>query len=344
MSFIKKSITYDQKRKLMFLSIILTLVLSFITIQTYQNIVYVYEVTENITFNHRTNMNLRMLTLFLIFVIVVISIGFKERSERLCITAMPMNKDEILLTKFFCTNIAVLGAFFINFILESILYLINRNILISGGYYFQNVIVVNVILVISAMLIIGGVFLINLIYSNVKISLFIFIAGFLSIIYLFGTTMDSISLSGSKAFNYIYNQIDIVVYCDRWSLDMYTNNILGSILFWIGFIILIYTIIFYVSSTFKNDPYNNIYVYKRGKTITRIIMFIITLALITYILNLIVSGVYFNKVLFDLDNSTDDKRLTMLLLKKFIIIEVISLIASYFINKKFINKMENIIK
>lgn len=344
MSFVKKSIVYDQRRKLIFSTIILTFLLSFITISVYGEVISTYKITENISFSGRGITNFRLLTLILIFLAVIISIGFKEKSERLCIASMPINKDEILLTKFFCVNIAVVVPFFINFILECILYMINRDILISGGYYFQNLIVVNLMLVLSSLLIVGGVFLINLIYNNIKISIFMVIVGFLSVIYLIRKVVYTVIGSKPIIFSYIDSKMDIIISCDRAFLDMYTNGLLGTIVFLIGLIMLIYTIIIYVSITFKNDSYSNLYAFKIGKPITLVLTFIILLAISTFILGTIVDIAYLNRL--NIENSTPENytQIYQLNIKISIIIQIILIPISYLLSKKIIKKIENAFK
>ncbi|MEG0641736.1 MAG: hypothetical protein RR515_03980, partial [Clostridium sp.] len=126
MNWFKKSIAFDQKKKLLILSLMMIIPIIFNSI----SIAVIFSNRKSNTgwvpsFSYN---GIDVLIILMVAFITVVSIGLRDRSEKGFITSMPMKKEDVLFTKMACSTIAVIIPIIIGFIVDTSIYLSNREV------------------------------------------------------------------------------------------------------------------------------------------------------------------------------------------------------------------------
>lgn len=285
MSWFKKSIAYDQRRKLLVFPILIILlsVLNVITIR--EQILSSKAFGSLILINSD---NLYALMLLLVVLIALVSFGFREVSERNYISSMPMKRRDIVLTKYSCAILFSIFPLILGFIMESALYVLNKEYLYQEGYFYNNVITKNTSIILVSMIIVSVIFFIGHLYSNIKVAAVLSILGGISFIHILFNIRDIFDINGPvvQTIDNVGNFIFDVIFYSISIKYIYTQSTLGIMIFLAGFVMLLYFLIDYISSRFTNDVYSSLHPFKISKVIT---LTILTMAMAS--LAILISGI-----------------------------------------------------
>lgn len=340
MKCFNRAIIYDQRRKLLVPSILLTIILVYQTFNVYEVMSINYVYMKSITFMEPGGIKAsRLIVIGLIVAITVVSIGFKEKSERISISSMPLKRKDITLTKFLCSNLALMIPLLTNFVAETIIYLINKNFLVSNGYYYGNVIVINIVSMLSALLIVGGIFLVSSFYNNVKITIFISLGGLLSA-WVIVTSIPFFLFKDDTGLQIIKEKVDYIVSCSRATLDLYADNILAIIIFMVGIVVLIYSLVIYITEFSARYNHSSIYSLGISKIITHIIIIMSIIAILVNIFEFTYGLLYFDQAMMNIPEDGEYEKLNSMRAKIFLIFLIISTIISIFIGGRGIKRLE----
>ncbi|KMT22404.1 hypothetical protein [Clostridium cylindrosporum] len=293
MNWFKKSIVYDQKRKLLILPILMLLIIVYNIMNIASRIANpnVYQEDLSLTIGATSY----FFILCLVGIIALVSVGIRDKSERSYMVSMPIKRHNIILTKLACAVIAVIVPIFIGFLIESGVYVVNRTYLVAEGYPYLDVFIKYFSLAIVSLTVIGGVYILSLIYNNIKVPVVLVIIGVISSGYLLASVTNcfhynsKIRRSIEDFFNYIADIIDTP---GSVTASFYPSTI-GRIIVLIGIVVLLFTLIDFVAGKFSNDVYDNLFSFKISKILSYIALALAAAAIFNLISGVIIDILYF---------------------------------------------------
>lgn len=283
MNWFKKSIAYDQRRNLLVFPILIIV----------SNIINIAAIREQILFSKLDigslyiihNQLVYVVNLALVALIAVASFGFRGVSERNYMPSMPMKRVDITLTKYSCAMLFSILPLVLGFIMESILYISNKEYLYQEGYFYSSVFARNINIILVSMILVSLIFFIGHLYSNIKVAAALSISGGIAGIYFISVVRNIFDYDSvfRQNIDEVGNFIFDMLFSSMGDKYLYNQSALGIVIFLVGFVLLIYFLIDFIASRFVNDIYDSLHPFKISKIITITLLTIIMMAITMFI-------------------------------------------------------------
>lgn len=295
MTWFKKSIAYDQKRKLFVLSILMTLGIIYSIIDSVSNAISrnsiyygIYSLTIGLP--ETTYITIMGMTALM----ALISVGIRDKHETSYISSMPMKNYHVNLTKITCASISVLIPLIIGFIVNSIAFFINKSTLIELGFIYKEIVYKYLSISIIILIIISIIYLGNFMYNNIKVPAVLFVIGaisFVSLIIFLGECFKYDS-GFRVGLNQILGDIESIIKIPIDNAAVYYPDTIGRIVILLGILVLIATIVNFIISNFENDIYDNVFAFKISKVISYVALVLTMIAIVSGIASSLVYMMY----------------------------------------------------
>lgn len=270
MNWFKKSIGYDQGRKLIWFFVLGSL--AFILFDMMFNAQLVHWKKYDIS--RFRLIDTAYLMYFYVFSIVttIISIGVFNRSEVGYIPSMPLKRSEIIYTKVSCAASAICMPVIISLIVMTLMYLFNLGYLNTIGFYYSFILISHIGYIISGLFVVGILYLMSLMYSDIKVPLIVFVIGAPSVLYITGRLLSFLNIESfdilGEVIHSIYNTAGNIIQVIGGSLYdemVFYPWYIGWLLIIIGILGLLYVLIMFMAEKYSNDIYIKIFPFKISK-------------------------------------------------------------------------------
>lgn len=296
MNWFKKSIAYDQKRKLIFLPLLIILPIILSVMGKIQSVT-----DDSVRYNSQSYAlgigdSSYLMVLAVTALIAMISIGIRDKSEVNYMESMPMKNHSVIMTKISCAYIAVILPLVVGFLVTTFFYITNKSYFDIGGYLYLDIVYRYVIIILIAVIIVNGIYLGSSLYKNIKVAIVISVAGILSLGY-FLASLSQCFENGNFIIDKIGYSLNSMIRMIQFPLTdilAYYPYTIGNILILLGIGVLLFVLVDYISAKFSNDVYDNLFSFKISKVIYYVVAVLTLMTVLGMALGFIIDYTYLN--------------------------------------------------